>query len=306
MTDGDRPRGFTVSADQEGRRLDRVLRGLYKSVPLGAVMKSIRTGAVRVDDRKLSADARLVRGQRVTVPWDDDVAPGITRAVSAPAPPIDVIYRDEHIFIANKPAGLLSQPDERGGDSAIGRIVSALKWGRTDFRPALIGRLDRNVSGIIAAALSFDAARRLSEMMRASRIRKIYRAIVEGRAPESGEIDFPLLKDARDNIVRSATDGQSALTRFRTVRRADRCSLVELELVTGRPHQARAHMSMIGCPIMGDAKYGSKTKNGGRICLHALSLGFPDDDSLPPGIAGASYSAPYPRDFQRICDRMFV
>lgn len=295
---------FIVSQDQDGRRLDRVLRGLYPSVPLGAIMKYIRTGDVRIDGRKVPANIRLVRGSEVAVPWGD-AAHELVHSNVSDVPLIKTLYKDDDIIAVSKPVGLLSQPSEQGGDSLIGRILRELSWDRSDFRPALIGRLDRNVSGISIAALNYPTLRAASECMRNGTIRKIYRAVVEGSPKGSGTIDIPLKKNARENTVSCDPSGKHALTRYRVVERASGHALVELELVTGRPHQARAHMSAIGSPIYGDAKYGAVSRFGGRVALHALSMEFPDDPELPEQIRGICCTAPYPDDLQQLKDRLF-
>jgi 23S rRNA pseudouridine955/2504/2580 synthase len=177
----------------------------------------------------------------------------------------------------------------------ITRAWSKLSWTRTDFRPALIHRLDRNVSGVMVIALTAPILRRLSELMREGLILKIYRAVVEGAPPESGEVDLPLLKDEARNEVSVDAQGRRALTRYRVLRRGGGRSLVELELLTGRPHQARVHMSSIGHPITGDAKYGGG--RAGRLFLHAYSLSFPDLPGLPEELRGAAITSEPPPEF---------
>ena len=133
--------------------------------------------------------------------------------------------------------------------------------------------------------------------MCASANQKIYRAVVEGEAPEKGKIDLPLLKDARTNTVRPDEGGQRALTLYRRIALCGSRSVVEAELVTGRPHQARAHLSAIGHPIAGDAKYGGKM--GKRPLLHARLVIFPDDAALPAALRGARIEAPLPDDMKK-------
>ena len=291
-------RELVISADNDGRRVDRVLRTLWPGVPLGAIMKAIRTGEVRLDGRRTKGEARLAEGQRLTVPWEDGA-----KAVAAPArelpraKPLETLYKDDFAWIVNKPAGLLTQPDERGGDSLITRALAELGWSRSDYRPATVQRLDRNTSGAVIIALTGRAQRTLAELVRERKIRKIYRAVVEGEAPEKGKIDLPLLKDARTNTVRPDEGGQRALTLYRRIAVCGSRSVVEAELVTGRPHQARAHLAAIGHPIAGDAKYGGKM--GKRSLLHARLVIFPDDAALPAALRGARIEAPLPDDMKK-------
>jgi 23S rRNA pseudouridine955/2504/2580 synthase len=296
-------RGFAATPDQEGRRLDRVLRGLYADVPLAAIMRKIRKGEVRVNGRKSEGACRLVSGDVVGVPWGE---PEIRRPIPAAASSrgargiggLKTLLRDDGVWFVDKPAGLLSQPDKSTNDSVITRAWAELSWDRSDFRPALIHRLDRNVSGVMAIAMNARLLRLLSELMRERGITKTYRAIVEGSPPERGEVNMPLLKDESRNIVKVDQRGRAALTRYRTLWNDGRHALVDLELVTGRPHQARVHMSSIGCPIAGDAKYGGTA--AGRLLLHSYSLTFPDIQELPEILRGAVVSCEPPLEFTKI------
>lgn len=288
---------FTITTDQADRRLDRLIRARYSRVSLGAIMKAIRKGAVRVNGRRATGDVRLACGDVVIVPWADDEREG-GKALPHPHAfeKLAILYRDDDILCVDKPAGLLSQPDRQGGDSLVTRIWGELSWMQDDFRPALISRLDRNVSGVVAAALNASCLRLLSELMRERRIGKTYLAVVGGVPPPTGEVDLPLSKDnACNRVFVDHENGLPALTRYRLLERGRDVSLVELELVTGRPHQARIHLSTIGFPILGDAKYGGKEPRPGlgrRIYLHAYTLAFPNDSALPPGARGTVITAP--------------
>ena len=250
---------FYITSDQSGRRIDRLLRNMWPQVPLGALMKAIRTGEVRLDAKKVKPDTRVDEGQFLQVPWDDNMpAESSTKekSTSLRHERLKTIYKDEYLWIINKPAGLLTQPDTKNGDSLITRVLEELNWIRNDFRPSTVQRLDRNTSGAVIVALTGPSLRYLSELIRERKIKKIYRAVVEGNINESGEIDLHLLKDQDGNIVKVDETGQNALTRYRKISSAKNMSIVEAELVTGRPHQARVHFAAIGHPILGDRKYG--------------------------------------------------
>ena len=292
---------FHVTSDQAGRRLDRLLRAMWPQVPLGAVMKAIRRGDVRLDAKKTSPDARLEEGQFIQVPWNDEPHSAVTADQQdvADVPEIDTIYRDEYIWIVNKPAGLLTQPETKYGDSLITRALAELKWSRTDFHPSTVQRLDRNTSGAVIIAMTGISQRCISELIRERKIKKIYRAVVSGDIPDNGEINMPLIKDEAKNIVKPDIAGQSALTRYKKIGGDGKISTLEIELVTGRSHQARVHMSAIGHPILGDRKYGGDAKNAKRPLLHAYSVTFPCDARLPENLRGASFTAVLPDDMKK-------
>ena len=150
------PKEFYITKDQEGRRVDRLLRTMWPQVPLGAIMKALRKGEVRLDAKKVSADTRLEEGQFLQVPWSDDAPLGAmaqNSASSAKYPPLETLYKDDYLWIVNKPAGLLTQPDTKGGDSLITRALAELEWTRLDFHPSTVQRLDRNTSGVVIIAL---------------------------------------------------------------------------------------------------------------------------------------------------------
>jgi len=294
---------FTATPDQADRRLDRVLRGLFRDVPLGAIMKAIRKGNVRLNGARTSVDARLSKGDLVAVPWTAQHQNHLTKKTGQDKK-LATLFRNDDLWCVDKPAGLLSQPDKAGGDSLITRAWELLGWNRQDFRPALIGRLDRNASGVEAIAMNAPALRAMSEAMREGQINKIYAAVVRGDAPDEGEIDFPLIKDSRKNIVRKARPGEKglfALTRFKKLSGNGRYSLLEVNLITGRSHQARVHLASAGYPIVGDIKYGLRGASGvRRIMLHAQKISFSPDARLPDRLRGLEIVSPLPDNFGRL------
>ena len=273
-----------VTSDNDDRRLDRFLRVSFPSVPLGQIMKSIRTGQVRLDGKRAKQDTRLAEGQTISVPWGEtEQRASVTQEAKVEnVASLNVLYRDEFVLMVEKPSGLLTQPSKKGEDSLISRVLKELNWQRKDYVPATVQRLDRNTSGIIIVPLTGKSQRIFAELIKEGKITKIYRAVVRGQVPSEGRIDAPLVKDTKTNTVRVARSGetsQSSLTLFRKIKDLKQGgSLVEANLVTGRPHQARVHLSHIGCPIMGDMKYGNF--HASRLMLHAYQVTLPEDARL--------------------------
>ena len=239
-----------VSRDDDGRRLDRTLRSLFKSVTLGEIMKAIRKGAIRINGVRVKDGAtHISAGDELIVPWQKDEVILPKRMGWGK---IHVIFQGENVLILSKPANILVQPDTPEGDSIITRVWSMLGT----KTPAAVHRLDRNTTGVLAVALHGDSLRALEELFKARRVRKIYLAVVAGKLPEEITVDAPLLKDSEKNTVKVSADGMKAVTKITCLDSNGEYSLARIELLTGRTHQARVHSAHIGHPIIGDRKYG--------------------------------------------------
>ena len=288
-----------LSQDHDGRRLDRTIRSLWKWVTLGEIMKSIRKGEVRVNGVRVRDGGEHVHtGDELCVPWplqeDGRVIPHTSWGK------IRVIFHGSNVLIVNKPSGMLVQPDEPAGDSIISRV-----WGVLGTKtPAPVHRLDRNTTGVLAVALHGDALRALEALFKSRRVRKYYIAVCVGIVPKEIVIDAPLLKDSEKNIVSVSEDGQPAKTLCTCLSSDGKFSLVRLELLTGRTHQARVHMAHINHAILGDRKYGDFAVNRNmkavnRPMLHAYELAFPEDvDASLSEIAGKTFRADIPDDMK--------
>jgi len=319
----------TIPADQDDRRLERVLKALFPEVPHGLWMRAFRTKAIRLDGRVARPADRARAGQALdllfawnpgeeadsgpfreepplrAIPASPDGAlpPPGRGAGGLPHPPEGfppILYEDERFLVVDKPAGLPVQPDRAERDSLIRRI-----WARfpglpgSGFRPAAAHRLDRNVTGAVWIALTGPALRLAAELIRERRIRKFYLALVAGSPPESGAIRIPLRKNPLANRVDPDPSGLPAETRYRVRDRGEGLARVELELVTGRPHQARAHCAAAGFPILGDRKYAPADvgRRAARPLLHAERLVFPEDPRLG-GLSGRAVAAPIPAEMR--------
>ena len=202
---------------------------------------------------------------------------------------VPIIHEDNHLLVVNKPAGMPSQPDESGAESLV-------DWARESIRKrydkpgnvyvGLVHRLDQPVSGIVVLARTSKAAARLSAQFRAGTVVKTYWAIVEGYLEhDEGVWRDRLLKDRERNVVRVVVDDEDdeesrdAELNYRVLERRAKTCRLELVPTTGRGHQLRVQLASRGLPIVGDSKYGAKSRlialdGGPRIALHARSLKF--------------------------------
>jgi len=220
-----------------------------------------------------------------------------------------VIYEDPHILALAKPAGLSSQGG-RGQVNTLDELLWAFaKPGKA--RPRLIHRLDRDTSGVILTAKTQPAASFLGKAMMARKFSKTYQAIITPSAPEppAGRIDVPLRREeqGREAYMRVCApdhpDAETALSRYRTLKSAPGCALVELSPETGRMHQLRVHLAHIGRPIAGDVRYGGALAVSGqpipRLMLHAIALEFPH----PEG-GRKRLEAPLPADMAGLVEKL--
>ncbi len=212
---------------------------------------------------------------------------------------LHVLYEDNHLLAIAKPAGLLAQGDRTGDPCAADLAAAYLKerCGKPgNVYVGLVHRLDRPVSGVLLLARTSKAARRLSEQFREGRVRKTYLAVVEGEPDVAGGEAVAWLADRADpqGRTRAATapfpGAREARLAWRVVARAAGSALLEVEPVTGRRHQIRAQLALLGHPILGDTKYGAGPRAGRCIALHARRL----EIAHPVGGAPLAIEAPLP------------
>jgi len=191
---------------------------------------------------------------------------------------IEISFCDNHLLVANKPPGLLTQPDDTKADSLESL---AKEWVKREYQKRgsvflhAIHRLDRPVSGLVLFARTSKALSRLNEQSRNQEIQRIYLAEVEGILPEKeGRLDHYLIHGDHRSLVGQATDPEAKHARliYRVSRFNPHTTLVSIELETGRYHQVRAQFSAIGHPIIGDKRYGAKSGDGEEIRLHCAKL----------------------------------
>lgn len=197
---------------------------------------------------------------------------------------VEILFSDNHLVAAAKPAGMATVPDETGDRSLLDEVrdwirTSAGKQGNVFV--GVVHRLDRPVSGLVLFARTSKAASRLSEAWRTRAVEKRYLGLVAGRPAEpSGEVEQWLLKDERRNVVRlvdaANPDARRASSRYEVLAEARGVSLLRLVPLTGRPHQLRVLCQSLGTPLLGDLKYGaSRALADASIALHASELVFP-------------------------------
>lgn len=287
-------REYYITKNDSGQRLNKFLE---KAVPLlsgGMMHKYLRLKRIKVNNKRTEAAYKLAEGDSVQLYLNDEYfdAPKEEEAFRRiKTPRVRVVYEDEHILLADKAPGMVVHTDEHGDtDTLIAHIQAYLfqsgAWNPDDaasFAPALCNRIDRNTGGIVIAAKNAESLRVLNQKIRDRELVKLYLCLVWGRLPQkSATLTAYLEKLPDENRVivsdRKTPANRTIRTKYRVLREfADR-SLVEVDLLTGRTHQIRAHFAHIGHPLLGDGKYGSNKDNKqvGMDCqaLYSYKLRF--------------------------------
>lgn len=308
---------ITITKNEAGQRLDKFLLKYLNEAPSSLIHKYLRKKDIRLNGARAQGNERLSEGDEILIRLPDGVISSLRsqKAVQGAYPHVHVIYEDDAVLILNKPAGVLSQQTRTDEVTLNEEMLSYLmdtgqvtQESLSFFKPSVCNRLDRNTSGIVLAAKTLPAAQTLGTLIRERKIRKFYRCLVHGELKEAGSAAGWLRKDTAENrvtIYDAPREGaRPVLTKIRPLASAEACSLLEIELVTGKPHQIRAQLSALGHPIVSDAKYGGRSMYGIRYqALCACRVDFPQESGPLTAAAGKSFRAPLPADFDAALDQ---
>jgi len=288
-----------INKNDAGQRLDKFLSKAVKGLPTSMMYKLVRTKKIKVNRKRTEPNAMLCEGDEVQLFIKEeffDSPEKDTSSLRTIVPKLDVCYEDENIILCNKRPGVLVHEDTEGGENTLIMHIKAYlcQKGEYDpdseqsFAPALCNRIDRNTGGIVIAAKNAEALRVINEKIRNDEIRKFYYCIVRGEPkPKRATLTGWLKKDSANNTVKvfdKKVDGsKNIITKYNVLKTKNDESLVEIELVTGRTHQIRAHMAYIGHPLLGDGKYGVNRADKHRgykfQALYAYKLKFAFENS---------------------------
>ncbi len=269
-------REFVIGENDANQRLDKYISKAFPLIPKSLMYKYIRSKRIKVNSKKCDIGFKLQKGDVVSLYINDEFfAPKAPKYdFMGAGKNLSIVYEDENILLADKPVGLLSHPDaDEYNDTAITRIKRYLyekheycPENEMSFAPALVNRIDRNTAGIIIAAKNAEALRILNEKLKNRELHKLYLCVVIGKLQkESGVLKDSLQKNEKQNKVYvskgASANAKSISTKYRVLGYKNGLSLIEVELLTGRTHQIRAHFAFYGHPLLGDGKYGTNAEN---------------------------------------------
>ncbi len=278
------PTVVTLSEDDAGERIDRVLARLCPQFSRSALQRWIDQGRVEQAGEVVSRKTKAQAGAEVSI----EPAPPERMSAEPQAIPLDLLYEDEHLLVLDKPAGLVVHPAPGHPDGTLVNALlhhAAVRGGSDPTRPGIVHRLDKDTSGVMLVAKTPAAHERLVEMFQAHELERAYLAIVRGRTPRAITYDtFHGRHPTNRKKFTSAGDrGKRAVTHLETIELLHGSSLVRCRLETGRTHQIRVHLADHGHPVLGDPLYGksigdpvlrSAGQELGRQALHAELLAF--------------------------------
>ncbi len=291
-------RSVTIGENDANQRLDKFMTKFFATMPQSLLYKYIRKKCVRVNGKHVGGEHMLSCGDVLNFYIKDEFfdLPTKTFSFDDVKVNLDIVYEDKNILLINKPEGVVCHESESSAanDTLISQIQAYLyKKGEylpqneNTFTPALCNRLDRNTQGIIIAAKNAEALRILNKKIKDREIHKYYLCLAIGRFDKkAGEVSAYLAKDESKNQVtifeNQKPGSKKIITRYRVLDYKDGISLVEVELVTGRTHQIRAHLAYMSHPLVGDKKYGGRqnssvTRQYQALCSYKLSFDFTTD-----------------------------
>ncbi len=295
-------REFIIGRNDKDQRLDKFLAKLCPNMPEAMLYKSLRKECVRVNGKHIKDGAyKLSEGDILKLFLKDEF---FEKTVSDEIfytlePKLDIVYEDENIMLVNKRAGMVVHADEDNKSVSLIDHIKAYLYKKREYKPdeentfvpALCNRLDRNTSGIVIAAKNAESLRIMNQKVKDRELKKLYLCIVTGiLSKKEDELTAWLFKDEKEKRVyvynESKKGSKTIITKYRVLEEKNNFSLVEVDLITGRTHQIRAHFASIGHPLLGDGKYGNNKINKENnmhyqaLCAYKLIFDFKTDAGI--------------------------
>lgn len=297
-------REFIIDELEAKQRFDKYLLKLLKKAGKGYIYKMLRKRSITLNGKKVEGNIILNKGDVVRLFMKDETIEEFMGLAAIDSPEMSeykkayealkkrlaIVYEDKNVLIINKPAGVLAQKAEAKDFSCNEWLIGYLLETKAitpeqlhTFKPSICNRLDKYTSGLMICGKTLLGTQTMSELIRDRRVRKYYRTIVKGSFTDKLHVKGYLTRDFKTNKVyvseKELPESEPIETRFFPLKASEKFSYVEVELITGKHHQIRAHVASIGHPILGDYKYGDMRFNEftkiKHQFLHAYRLEFP-------------------------------
>lgn len=315
-----------VRENEAGQRMDKLLLKYLNKAPSSFIFKMLRKKNIVLNGKKAEGREQLKPGDEIKIFLSDETyekfsedkhLPTINKAFS-----LDIVYEDDNLLLINKPAGVLSQKAEPSDISINEYCLNYLakrnlvtEESLKSFTPAVCNRLDRNTSGLIICAKTLQGAQQFSQALKDRTMHKYYQCLVAADIEETQHLKGYLHKNEKTNKVSIHTEKPlnqietvEIETRYVPLAHYGKMTLLEVELITGKPHQIRAHLASVKAPIIGDHKYGDSKLNAyykehfgvKAHLLHAYKLEMPEFEGPLANLSGMTFTIELPQIFKTI------
>ncbi|MBE6838759.1 MAG: RluA family pseudouridine synthase [Ruminococcus sp.] len=303
---------FIINKNDDGQRVDKFLTKAVKKLPQSLMYKYIRTKRIKLNDKKCDISTRIHEGDSLKLYINDEffaTEPSEKDFLCVPTK-LDILYEDENIILIDKKCGIVvHEDDENTVDTLINRIKHYLydkgeynPDKENSFTPSLCNRLDRNTGGIVVAAKNAESLRIMNQKIKDREIKKEYLCITINPPPKAKDTATAYLrKDENKKQVyiydKKSPDTKTIVTKYETLEKSGKLTLVKVDLITGRTHQIRAHMAHMGAPLLGDGKYGINSVNREynvktqALYAYKLTFDFTTDSGCLSYLDGKSFEA---------------